>query len=745
MAPVSTPLRITNLENGETVHQRCLLVTGTCALDATDGSYIHIVTKGANNSENFPEQTWPTAGGNFKALVMLSPGLNNLELAYVCNDCLEHTVEISVNYIPLLQQPPLHLAIMVAADSPCLIDCPPHKAGGLSSAHSTLDAAVAKLRMTAYMWQAMTAEDMRLKGLGRRTFRFDEEWIADTVSREFLQAGHDGSLDCGSAMRSTAKVHLIRSDKSTKEIRDANLAQQNPYAPRKDELFDIFTGALKTAGGPFTSDARPIVAGLILDSHYNISKKLILGHAALGCHNPDGVSLGMFGSHLTYSWPRFLEEVTACLTDTRAPGDKVGNDNGECGTMWEACTIGQGAHLHEVGHAFGSPHRPGIMERGYAQDWPKHFLSKTANGRHLKAQASIIDDETLNNARWNLADALAFRMLPHFRLPTDPVLPIEERNAAPVAHSIFDESDVDETTATLSISAPCGIARVSFANKHEAEPTATNLAKELRYTETELEQRFDRTTPLRMQVLGFNGKELTVNNVWKLLAAKTFVKIPGSAIRLLKRSVCGNASDEGAEDNEEMYEWAQLLCEKGKDGTLHRATSIDLRVGCIWDGGVVKYADGHKSHWGPMRVHGREHHFGGHASEKINLPSGVEITSIEVNNNYGSVMDGVRMYLSDGSAAGELNHGHDSSSIKKLEPSPNEVIVGFYGKSAKHSFNGVVEFGILTAPKDIGIDGLPAAVWDLPELKNTAGMADGDDECDDDRDGDSDDTMDYDH
>ena len=41
----------------------------------------------------------------------------------------------------------------------------------------------------------------------------------------------------------------------------------------------------------------------------------------------------MFGSHLTYSWPRFLEEVPACLTDTRPPGDKVGNDNGECGTM----------------------------------------------------------------------------------------------------------------------------------------------------------------------------------------------------------------------------------------------------------------------------------------------------------------------------------------------------------------------------------------------------------------------------
>ena len=131
---------------------------------------------------------------------MLSPGLTILEFAYVCNDCIEHTVEISVNHWPLLQYPPLHLAIMVASDSPCLIDCPPSKAAGVSCAHADLDAAIAKLRMTAYMWQAMTAEDLRLHGLGRRSFRFDEEWTADTVSREFTNArieqtvAQDGSL-----------------------------------------------------------------------------------------------------------------------------------------------------------------------------------------------------------------------------------------------------------------------------------------------------------------------------------------------------------------------------------------------------------------------------------------------------------------------------------------------------------------------------------------------------------------------
>jgi hypothetical protein len=60
---------------------------------------------------------------------------------------------------------------MIAKDSPLLIDCPPLKRGAISSAQSDLDAAINKFRMTAYMWQTLTAEDMRANGLGRRSFR----------------------------------------------------------------------------------------------------------------------------------------------------------------------------------------------------------------------------------------------------------------------------------------------------------------------------------------------------------------------------------------------------------------------------------------------------------------------------------------------------------------------------------------------------------------------------------------------
>lgn len=220
-----------------------------------------------------------------------------------------------------------------------------------------------------------------------------------------------------------------------------------------------------------------------------------------------------------------------------------------------------------------------------------------------------------------------------------------------------------------------------------------------------------------------------------MFAVKSSVRIPHTNIRLFKRSVyC-----DGLETNptRRCYEWAQLLKEKGPDNNVYRAVSIDLNVGAIWDGGKVKYEDGHSSHWGPMERDGEEHHFGGHLSQELTLPRDVNIKRIEINRgDQGSgVMDGIRMHLSNQrTSAGELNHG-DQSSIVRLEPGALEVIVGFYGKSEFGGFNGVMEFGIITAPKNIGLDGLPDATFDLPELKNTNRVIgeEGEDEGDDER------------
>jgi hypothetical protein len=64
-------------------------------------------------------------------------------------------------------------------------------------------------------------------------------------------------------------------------------------------------------------------------------------------------------------------------------------------TAWEACSVDQGALLHEVGHAFGSLHTTGIMARGYSQHWPKNFLSRTAYCTHTKMDGLVVIDKAL--------------------------------------------------------------------------------------------------------------------------------------------------------------------------------------------------------------------------------------------------------------------------------------------------------------------------------------------------------------
>jgi hypothetical protein len=463
--------------------------------------------------------------------------------------------------------------------------------GGISSAHSDLNAAISKFRMTAYMWQALTAEDMRAKGLGRRSFRFEEEWTIETLSRKVLQASPESSA---SHMRSTAKIHLIRSEKTVAELRDAQVAQQNSRGRNRDDLHKYFSTALKAHGGPFTSSAHPVVAGLILDSTYSSEQDLILGHAALGASNPNGISLGIFGSHLTYSWPRFLEEVPSALLDTAGtcsraskipsrilshlwrvltrnfalvPGDTVGNDNGECGTMWETCSIGQGAFLHEVGHAFGADHTTGIMARGYAQHWPKNFLSHTAYCAKTKQEGlAVVDGETENDARWDLCDALSFKVQPHFRLPEDPVQTLEMITAEPSIQVVFEDDNAE--FLRLVVSSPAQIARAKFEGVSEPEPTVAAPAAKLSFTMDELEARFDRSKPLTLDVLAMNGKSRVVGNVWRLFSNVSFIRIPGSSIVLQKRSIKSQELEKSKDDSRNNYswDWAVLLNEKDASG-----------------------------------------------------------------------------------------------------------------------------------------------------------------------------------
>ena len=528
----------------------------------SETDYILLTVNDAFGFPSFPAQSWPVAQGRFKALVLLSSGPNSATLEHYRGRKVIGRLEIQLRYTPLTQLPPLHLAIMVAKDSPLTIDCPPSKHRGISSAHADLDAAVAKLRMTAYMWQAMTAEDMRQKGLGRRSFRLEEEWTVDTVSRQFVNKEHnDDALynEAGTCTtRPTAKVHIIRTNKTIAQLRDVAIAQQNKDSYRRNELHSIFSEALKEYGAPFQSSCRPVVAGLILDSTYSIEKDLILGHAALGSHDSRGLSLGIFGSHLTFSWPRFLEEVPACLLDTTPRDDCIGNDNGECATAWEACAVSQGAMLHEVGHAFGAGHTTGIMARGYSPDWTKNFLPFTADCVHRNSPGTIVDDAS-NNAHWALCDALLFSAKPHFRLPSDKVLSPEAKSA--LSSVQFHQKDDESKVVTIENAA--GIARIAFNGVAEVRPTLAEPQQNLQYAIPELKSRFDQNSELSIQITAMNGNVKTIGNLWNFSDKSGTIRIPGTIIMLQKKAV---AVDNIDEYDGKHWEWAALLHRRKDDG-----------------------------------------------------------------------------------------------------------------------------------------------------------------------------------
>ncbi|KAL4816052.1 putative peptidase family-domain-containing protein [Aspergillus spinulosporus] len=712
------PFQITNLEDGEVVHQTCVSIHGTCPILDSTPETLHItirVTDGLTQTQT--ATPWPLYNGRWKALAMLAPGSNKITLELHHLHGIYQTLSISVTYLPLLQVPPLHLAILVAKDSPLLIDCPPAKHGAFSSAHSDLDAAVAKFRMTAYMWQALTAEDLRSKGLGRRSFRLDEEWGVNTTLRT-THANAYGHANAQPALGAVARVHIIKSDKTVAELRDAQVAQQNPRGQDREALHRYFEAALASSGLPiFEAASRPVVAGLLLDSHYSPEQSLILGHAALGCHKPQGLSLGIFGSHLTYSWPRFLEEVPACLVDLRDPGATVGNDNGECQTMRSACFVGQGAFLHEVGHAFGARHTTGIMARGYSRSWGRNFIEHEGNNG--------LKDE----AKWDLRDVLLFKLLPHFALPGDEdPLPAELKQASvSVDIVVGDEDDDDESVEVLKVFCKAGLAVVTVQsgnNEPQMYLSDVNGSRTTLYIHTTGDV-FDRTKPLRIEALGKNGKERIIKDAWLLFNDRPFIPIRGSKHLLRKQSV--HAGSFETRDYDDFIRWAVLLRHRGTDGNIYRATSIDLRVGALMDGAIVYYADGERENCGPARKKNsrQPHQFGGHASESHVLPVGETIQKVTICRSWGSLA-GIRMTLSNGESWGHLNYRDDdgsefgeddygdTDSVVVLEPGEDEVIVGFFGHSLKGS-GFTYQFGILTAPKDVE---LPEVVYDMPELRN---------------------------
>jgi hypothetical protein len=362
--------------------------------------------------DGFPPTYWPVSDSHFKALIYLTPGPNKLRFDFTSPKLANsnssnpiHSSYLTLHMLPSLTAPPLQLVILLAKDSPGTFDAVPAR---IEREGNGLETAIKKFRMAAYLWQAFTAEQMYRNKLGRRVFRMEEEWVTGTSNYRDRENG---------TMRSEVKIHVIRCNKNVAEIRDLDLAQQNPKAKRSGELFTIATEAVKDYFKPLPGQ-KQYCSVLILDAHWDKAAKTITGHAALGGGGGE-IQLAIFGSQALQSYPSSIEEVVPAFSDcTPTDTNYVANDCGESGSNWEAANIGIGAHLHETGHLFGCPHQEsGIMLRDYVT-LNRSFTTREPFSTRTKSKGGLVLPK--DECAWHRLDCLRFRGHPCFALPTDP-------------------------------------------------------------------------------------------------------------------------------------------------------------------------------------------------------------------------------------------------------------------------------------------------------------------------------------
>ena len=385
-------IELFNLQEREKLVSPCITVHGSCS--KTDAQNIQV------QHPQLPTLNFPVNAQFFKATIILTPGEN--KLTFVTDTNIVKTV--ICYYTPMVQNKPIHLCLLVAKDSPLRYDSPSSqikKEGG-----NGIDLAIKKLRVGARLMQAFTDEQMLRNGLGRRTFPFVEEYTMDT---EFRQSNQ---------MRNNIKIHVITLDKTTKEIRDPDVAQQNSKGNNTGALFSWAMDALKRYGGPFCPPLRPAQAACIyLDTHWD--GKLITGHAALG-GGDDDLKLAIFGSHGLYSWPTCMEDVVSYFSDdTKVSTTEVANDCNECGTHWECLTVTLGAFMHEIGHLLGSPHQvDGVMLRDYTR-LNRSFLTKESYSVRTNSYGSMPPIYPKEECTWSRMDLLRYLYHPSFTKDID--------------------------------------------------------------------------------------------------------------------------------------------------------------------------------------------------------------------------------------------------------------------------------------------------------------------------------------
>ena len=329
-------------------------------------------------------------------------------------------------------------------------------------------------------------------------------------------------------MKNETKIHVVRSDKTTAELRDLHYAQQYGPAEKKGDLFEIASQAIRKYF-KLRPGQKQYVATLIMDSHWDPENRTIRAHAALG-GGSDDLKVAIFGSHALQSYPSCIEEIVPAFMDcTKTDTDHVANDCNESGSSWEAANIGIGAHLHEVGHLFGSPHQEsGVMLRDYVR-LNRTFLIREPYSTRTKTQGLKVCRQE-DECNWHRLDVLRFRHHPCFRLPGDETISSQDDGI-----QYFSVGNGRIICASSS-----GISFVEIYVEGEdvcktwidymtVDPRSTSMPRQITLTETEIRAKLPedkRKRKIRLEIFSSSSRNEKIEDLDELLSKKNIVNLP---------------------------------------------------------------------------------------------------------------------------------------------------------------------------------------------------------------------------
>ncbi|KAJ2988088.1 hypothetical protein NUW58_g4159 [Xylaria curta] len=534
--------QVTNIRDRSTVYQKVLLVTGVIGHDPhpqIDGTvFVYRPDKA------FPPTIWPVQGAQFKALIYLFPGPNTICFEYQRpGSTTTHRSSILLYMFDPKSAPPLQLAVLVPRDSPHALD---HVQTGDENDVSDLDVAIRKFRTAAYLWQSFTAEQMEKNGLGRRAFRFDEEWINGTSHpRDFYEH----------TMRSEARVHVIQTDKTAAEIRDLGRVQQDPHA-RKSELVDIVTAALKDYFRMIPGQ-KQYVATLVLDEHWDTKEKIATDHTAFGGQVGDDLHLAIFGSQCLQYYPSTICEVVKAFRDCSPTDLKIlATETNVAGSSWEAAAYGIGAHLREVGHLLGSPRQEkGIMAKDFVT-LNRPFMIREAYSTRTKSKGGPIEPK--DEPTWHRLDLLRYRFHPLFRNATDKI-PYPDGT---VHGWVIEKGRLLVTASSGVLCTEIFAEGDEFCSTWLEYPLDGHMIKRTTLVEAELRDRLPeskRRSKLKIITRSMGGGELVIDDLHQL-CTKSSVKLTSGPLgsgplgKLAYRSTqIGTSQSKGSESQEVIF------------------------------------------------------------------------------------------------------------------------------------------------------------------------------------------------